>query len=84
MVAIYCPPQHQRLAAVAFKFFVVVILALIVISLGKALFHLSSSKPGESSKMVKALAVRIGLSVLLFVLLMVAYSQGWIEPQRVH
>jgi hypothetical protein len=61
-----------------------VILLLILISLGKALFHLSSSKPDQSGKMVKALAWRIGLSVFLFVLLLVAYSQGWIEPQRVH
>jgi hypothetical protein len=68
---------------VAFKFLVVLILGAILVSLGKALFHLSSSKPGESGKLVKALGVRIGLSVLLFVLLLFAYSQGWIEPQRV-
>ncbi len=67
----------------AFKFLVVMILGAILVSLGKALFHLSSSKPGESGKLVKALGVRIGLSVLLFVLLLFAYSQGWIEPQRV-
>jgi hypothetical protein len=68
---------------VEFKYLVIVILALILVSLGKALFHLSSSKPGDSSKMVKALSWRIALSVLLFVLLLVAYTQGWIEPQRV-
>jgi hypothetical protein len=68
---------------VAFKFLVVLILGAILVSLGKALFHLSSSKPGDSGKLVKALGVRIGLSVLLFVLLLFAYSQGWIEPQRV-
>jgi hypothetical protein len=67
---------------VEFKYLVIVILLLIVISLGKALFHLSSSKPGDSGKMVKALAWRIGLSVFLFVLLIVAYSQGWIAPQQ--
>ncbi len=67
-----------------FKYVVIVILVLILISLGKALFHLSSSSPGNSGKMVAALAWRIGLSVFLFVLLFVAYSQGWIEPQRVH
>jgi hypothetical protein len=32
--------------------------------------------------MVKALAWRIGLSVGLFMLLIVAYYIGWIEPQR--
>ena len=65
-----------------FKYLVIVILALILISLGKALFHLSSSKPEDSGKMVKALAWRVGLSVLLFALLLVAYSQGWVQPQR--
>jgi len=68
---------------VEFKYLVIVILALILISLGKALFHLSSSKPGDSAKMVKALSWRIALSVLLFVLLLVAYTRGWIVPQQV-
>jgi membrane-associated protease RseP (regulator of RpoE activity) len=67
---------------VEFKYLVIVILLLIIVSLGKALFHLSSGKPGNSAKMVEALSWRIGLSVLLFVLLLVAYTQGWIEPQH--
>ena len=62
----------------AFKYLVVAMLVLILISLGKALFHLSSSKPGGDARMVKALAWRIGLSVALFVLLIVAYYNGWI------
>jgi len=70
-------------AAVEFKYLVIVILVLILISLGKALFHLSSAKPGDSGRMVKALGFRIALSVLLFVLLLIAYSRGWIQPQRV-
>jgi hypothetical protein len=68
---------------VEFKYLVIMILVLIIISLGKALFHLSSSKPGDSGKMVKALAWRIALSVFLFVLLLVAYSQGWVQPQQI-
>ncbi len=65
-----------------FKYLVIVVLLLILISLGKALFHLSSSKPADSGKMVKALTWRIALSVFLFVLLIVAYTQGWIAPQQ--
>ena len=57
-------------------------LALILISLAKALFHLTSAKPQDGARMVKALAWRIGLSVALFVLLIVAYRIGWIDPQR--
>jgi hypothetical protein len=64
-----------------FKYLIVAMLVLILISLGKALFHLTSSKPDDGAKMVKALAWRIGQSVALFVLLIVAYYSGWIEPQ---
>jgi formate/nitrite transporter FocA (FNT family) len=68
--------------AVVFKFLVVAMLALILISLAKALYHMTSSKPEDGAKMVKALAWRIGLSVVLFVLLLVAYYKGWINPQH--
>lgn len=80
---IYYDPPFSSGAAVEFKYLVIAILVLILVSLGKALFHLSSAKPGDSAKMVKALGFRIALSVLLFVLLLIAYSRGWIEPQRV-
>jgi hypothetical protein len=83
MRTIYYDPPFEWRAAVEFKYLVVAILILILVSLGKALFHLSSSKPGESIKMVKALGFRIGLSVLLFVLLLIAYSRGWIEPHSI-
>ena len=63
------------------KVLVILILALILISLGKALFHLSSGK-GDSKAMLKALSWRIGLSVMLFALLILAYYQGWIEPKH--
>jgi Protein of unknown function (DUF2909) len=61
---------------------VVALLVLIVFSLGKALFHLSSSKQESGSKMVKALAWRIGLSVALFLLLILAYYMGWVDPMH--
>jgi len=67
----------------AFKSLILVMLVLILISLGKALFHLSSTRQEDGKKMLKALAWRIGLSVALFLLLIVAYYSGWIEPQRV-
>ncbi len=62
-----------------FKYLIVVILALIVISLGKALFHLSNGK-GDSKALARSLSWRIGLSVALFLMLILAYSQGWIQP----
>ena len=69
--------------AVEFKYLVLAMLAVILISLAKALFHMTSARPQDGAKMVKALAWRIGLSVALFVLLIVAYYSGWIDPHRV-
>jgi hypothetical protein len=69
---------------VVFKYLVILMLMLIIGSLGKALFHLSSSGPSDSRKMVNALTWRIGLSVGLFVLLMLAHYQGWIDLQQRH
>jgi hypothetical protein len=66
-----------------FKLCVAAMLVLIMISLGRALFYLSSAKPGDGGKMVTALAWRIGLSVALFLLLIVAYYSGWIEPLHI-
>ena len=81
---IYCLPAIQsRSVAVVFKYLIVAMLVLILASLAKALFHLTSSKSKDGAAMVKALAWRIGLSVALFVLLIVAYYNGWIDPQRV-
>jgi predicted permease len=68
---------------VAFKYLVIVMLALILISLGRALYLLTSAKPDDGKKMVTALAWRIGLSVALFLLVILAYYNGWIQPQRV-
>ena len=64
------------------KILVIVMLVAIVGSLGSALFHLSSGK-GDSRKMARALTVRIGLSVVLFILLMLAWWMGYISPHRV-
>jgi len=47
------------------------------------LFYLVRDK-GNSNKTAKALTVRIGLSVALFVLLMVAYATGLIQPHGVY
>jgi hypothetical protein len=51
----------------------------IVASLGTALYHLSSGKH-DSKKMVRALTVRIVLSLVLFFLIMAAWWFGLITP----
>jgi len=35
---------------------------------------------GKSNRTVKALAFRVGFSITLFVLILIAHSQGWIQP----
>jgi hypothetical protein len=61
------------------KILVIVALGGIVFSLGSALFHLSRGK-GDPQKMVRALTIRVALSVGLFILLMVAWYNGLISP----
>jgi formate/nitrite transporter FocA (FNT family) len=56
------------------------LLAAIVISLGTALYHLSTGK-GDSDKMLRALTLRIVLSIALFVLLMISWRAGYITPR---
>jgi hypothetical protein len=67
---------------VAFKFVIILMLVAIVASLGSALWHLSRGS-GDSRKMFRSLALRVGLSVALFILLMVAWLLGLIKPHGV-
>lgn len=58
---------------------VLLFIAFIILSLGSALYYLVKDK-GQSERTVKALTVRISLSIFLFILLMASYYFGWI-PQ---
>jgi hypothetical protein len=73
------------------KILVIIILFAIIGSLGSALFHLSQGrKSGDASgaaadlehsrKMARSLTIRVGLSVVLFILLMLAWKGGLISP----
>jgi Flp pilus assembly protein protease CpaA len=62
------------------RLLILALLAAIVISLGMALYHLGSGK-GDSKKLLRALTIRITLSVLLFALLMIAWRAGLITPR---
>ncbi len=61
------------------KILIAIVFLAIIVSLGSGLFALVGDR-GESKKLVNSLTVRISLSVLLFVLLIIAYMNGWIEP----
>jgi len=61
------------------KILVAVAFILIIGSLGSALFFLMRDK-GKSNRTVHALALRVGLSITLFLLMLGAHYMGWIEP----
>jgi hypothetical protein len=59
------------------RYLVLAVFALIILSLASGLFYVFHDRSG-SKRAVKALAVRVGLSVGLFVFLMAAYYFGLI------
>ena len=67
------------------KLLVLLAFAGIVASLGSALVAMmrgdsASGDARRARRMARALTMRIGLSVLLFMLLIVSHWMGWIEP----
>ena len=63
------------------KILVILFFVAIAGSLGSALFFMVRDQ-GKSNRTVKALAVRVALSLTLFILLMAGYYFGWI-PQKI-
>lgn len=61
------------------KAIVLILLAAIVISLVVGLFFLIRGDKG-SPRMLTALKIRVGLSIVLVVFLVLAFSLGLIEP----
>ncbi len=61
------------------KIIIVSILLVILASMGMALFSLVKDK-GQSDRTVKALTVRIALSIGLLIILMIGYKLGLIAP----
>ena len=61
------------------KIIVVLFLLAIIGSLFSGLFFLMRDK-GASERTVKALTVRVSLPVLLFILLMIGFATGVLQP----
>lgn len=64
------------------KIFILLAMLLILFSLGSGLYYLIQDK-GKSTKTVKALTWRIGLSLTLFILLMLGFLTGIITPHSI-
>ncbi|OGS99523.1 MAG: hypothetical protein A3K04_05780 [Gallionellales bacterium RBG_16_56_9] len=61
------------------KIIVAIAFVLIIASLGSALVFLMRDR-GKTDRTMHALALRVGFSVALFLLLLLAYRFGWIAP----
>jgi len=65
------------------KSLIAIAFVLILSSLGVALFFLMRDK-GKSNRTVQALAMRVALSITLFLILLGSYKMGWIAPTGLH
>ena len=64
------------------RIIVIGLLVAIVGSLANALYHLARGKR-DSRQMLRSLTLRVGLSVALFAMLMLAWRMGLISPHGV-
>lgn len=62
--------------------FLVAFIGILGALAGAGYFMLQRRK-SEPNAMARALAVRVGLSIALFLFILLAWSQGWIEPRGV-
>ncbi|MBL8267592.1 twin transmembrane helix small protein [Steroidobacter sp.] len=63
------------------KGLIVLTLIGIVISLAHALFTMTGG-PTDNKRMVRALSIRVGLSVALFAFLMIGWYLGLLQPHQ--
>lgn len=78
-VQIYCGRCHRNRRPVIGKILIIAIFIAIVASLGSALVFMVKDR-GRSDRTAKALTLRIGVSVCLFVLLFILWWLGVITP----
>ena len=62
-----------------FKVLIVILLLFVIFSLFSAFYYLVRD-PASSTRVVKALFVRVGLSLFIMGLILVGIQFGWVEP----
>ncbi len=79
----------------AMKYLVIAAFVAIIGSLGAALFFMmrggqaagdeqdGQAPPPSTNHMARALAFRVGFSILLFIVVLVSWRMGWIQPTGV-
>lgn len=65
------------------RLIIILVLVAILVSLFSGMYFMIHDR-GRSTRNVKALSIRIGLSLLLFALLIAAYFAGVIKPNGIH
>lgn len=64
---------------------IVIVIALVLVlgalaSAGLFMLRKGGNPAGRDNRMARALALRVGLSITLFLLLLLAWFMGWIQP----
>ncbi|MEE9310169.1 MAG: twin transmembrane helix small protein [Cocleimonas sp.] len=64
------------------NYIILIFFVFIIYSLGSALYYMMQDG-GGSKRMVKALTLRVGISLLLFIFILFSFWMGWIKPTGV-
>ena len=62
---------------------VLLVLLFILVSLFQGVYYLAKDDGGDSTRVVKALTVRLVLSLLLFLILMSGHYLGFLQPHGI-
>jgi hypothetical protein len=65
------------------SYIVALAFAFIIGALAFALYFVMKDR-GTTNRAVNALALRVGLSIALFIAILVSYHFGWIQPTGIH
>lgn len=65
------------------KIFILLVMLAILYCLGSALYYLARGS-NKNLRMVKALSWRVGLSLALFLLLLLGFASGLIAPHGIY
>jgi O-antigen/teichoic acid export membrane protein len=65
-----------------FKYVLMTNIFLILVSLGFGAFFLAKDEK-NSKKLVASLSFRVGLSIMLVVLVVIGFANGWIAPHQI-
>jgi hypothetical protein len=64
------------------NYIILIFFIFILYSLASALYYMMKDG-GGSKRMVKALTIRVGISIALFLFILFSFWMGWIKPAGV-